>query len=499
MSISRQIWRGTALVSGASLLSRVGTFLANLAIIRLLGRDLIGQLGLIESWLGFATLFSLAGIGVGITKFVAEHWEADTQRVGGIAGTSLLIGCATSLLVGIVVWAGLALGILVRGNVGHILQTYSGLFLCLILVLSLRQIVTSVIYGLQTFQVLIGANVVVGMLSFPLSYFLVKQHRLQGALEARLLLSCVETLWLTWAMARTLRRGGTRLHLKQYRRDGSQLLTFGLPTFIGQLASNPVQPFVLSLLAAQPAGLAQVGFITIAQRLVSLVNFFPGSLASTLTPILSSEWGSGDQARFRQGALLSLRLCWLCALPIVVFFMAGVPGVLGHLYGRDFVGAWPVTFVLLLVSLLTSLNETADRSFIAAGRVWLSTSNNFAWLALFLPLAWWLIPSHGAMGYAVAFLETFELYVGLQMWWLYRLFGVNVRSLSPMLWVSVVIVGAAWVLASKNQMGGAVALSLLTVGVEARYFLSSGEKEALARRFGTLRIIQRLFTRFAKA
>lgn len=499
MSVKSQILRGTSFVSGASLIARIGTFLANLAIIRLLGRDLIGQLGLIESWLGFATLFSLVGVGVGITKFVAQYWQDDTQRVGGIAATSLLIGSISSFLVGGVAWAALSLNLLGHSSVAQLLQNYSGLFFCLILMASLKQVVTSIIYGLQTFQVLVGANVVVGMLSFPLSYFLVKQRHLEGALIARLLLSLVEMAWLSWAMSRTLRHNGTQLHLKQWRRDGRQLLVFGLPTFVGQLASNPVQPFVLTLLATQPGGVAQVGLITIAQRLVSLVSFFPSSMASILTPVLSSEWGSGDQSRFRESALTTLRMCWLCALPICVFFMAASPIILNRLYGKQFVGAWPVTFVLLLISLVGSLNETADRSFIAAGRVWLSTSNNFVWLAFFVPLVWYLIPSHGAMGYAVAFLFTFELYVILQILWLFQLFRVNISALFPMLAVSVGIVCCAWIIASSHHLVGALAIALLTVGVEARYFLSQDERASLHRRFQGLGVVRRLSIRGAKA
>ena len=204
MSIKGQILRGTSFVSGASLLARIGTFLANLAIIRLLGRDLIGELGLIENWLSLATMFSLLGLSVGITKFVAQYWESDRHRVGGIAATSMLIAVLASTLVGSAVWAGLSMGILARGSVGQILQTYSLLFLCLIFVSTFKQMVTNVIYGLQNYQVLVGANIIVGALSFPISYYLVETHQLKGALEARLFVSCIETMWLTWAMAAAL-------------------------------------------------------------------------------------------------------------------------------------------------------------------------------------------------------------------------------------------------------------------------------------------------------
>ncbi len=501
MSISGRVLRGTAFISGATLLARVGTFLANLAIIRLLGREGIGQLGLIESWLGVTTLFSLAGVGVGLTKFVSQYWKSDNERSAGITATALLVATLMSLGVGVGVYLCIGLGLWKHEQIGVLFRANCLLFLALILVVSLKQTVTNVIYGFQEFSSLVRANIAVGIFSFPVSFLLVKMHGLQGALESRLLLAVIELAWLGWAMGAVLRREKAPLHLREMRRDGKELLLFGLPTFIGQLASNPVQPFMLTFLASQPGGLAQVGLITIAQRLVALVNFLPGSMSSTLIPVLSSEWGSGSASRFRESALATLRLCWLCTLPIVVFFAAASPFVLSRLYGQGFSAAWPTAFILLLIALLGSLNETADRSFIAAGRVWLSTSNNFVWLALFVPLAWYLIPAHGARGYVVGFLFTFELYVTLQMWWLYRLFRVDTPALFPMVFTSAALLSLSWMVAAAHQWAwvGALVLTALTLLLEVRYFLTASEQQALARRFQNTGLGRRIATRLVRA
>ena len=59
-------------MTGANILARVGTFLGNLAIIRLLGLDLVGELGLIESWLNVALIFAVFGLNAAATKFVSQ-------------------------------------------------------------------------------------------------------------------------------------------------------------------------------------------------------------------------------------------------------------------------------------------------------------------------------------------------------------------------------------------------------------------------------------------
>lgn len=61
MSVSKRILQGSSFVIVAGVLARIGTFLGSLVVIRLLGLEHVGQLGLIESWLALAGMFSLAG------------------------------------------------------------------------------------------------------------------------------------------------------------------------------------------------------------------------------------------------------------------------------------------------------------------------------------------------------------------------------------------------------------------------------------------------------
>lgn len=88
----RQDLAGYGLDIGANILARIGTFLGNLAIIRLLGLDLTGQLGLIESWVGLITMFAVFGLNLAATKYVSQYLETDRERIGVITGTVLFWG-----------------------------------------------------------------------------------------------------------------------------------------------------------------------------------------------------------------------------------------------------------------------------------------------------------------------------------------------------------------------------------------------------------------------
>jgi O-antigen/teichoic acid export membrane protein len=494
MSVSGKIWRGTAFVTGANILARVGTFLGNLAIIRLLGLDLVGELGLIEGWLNVALIVSLFGLNTATTKHVSHYLESDPDQIGGIATTALVLGGISSLGVGAFVFVLLgvprvsewALGSdAVAGPTVGVLRQYASILGCLIVLFATRQLLTGLFYGLQNFQVFVWVNVVIGAIAFPVSCLLVRWQGLLGALEVRGVLVLVEILLLAYAARRALRRMGVRLSVGAFGLNSRRLVSFGLPTFVGQLVANPVQPLMLSFLAAQPGGVVQVGLLTTAQRLSSMASFVPGSMAATVMPVLSTELGRGNTGRFRDSILVALRVLWLSTLPAVLVLMAASPTLLGMLYGGEYVAAWPVTLLLLMTALLVGLNESADRALAAANRMWLSTANNLLWVLLFIPMALALIPHGKAMGYALALLLSFSLYVLVQLGWLRCLYRVALASLVPLLALSAMLVAITWAISSRlaglPQIVGAVALALLTLILQWRLFLHNDEKQALRR------------------
>jgi O-antigen/teichoic acid export membrane protein len=495
VSVSGKILRGTAFMSGANILARVGTFLGNLAIIRLLGLDRVGGLGLIEGWLNVALIFSLFGLPAASIKFVSHHLESDPDQVGEVVATALVLCSVSSLLVSAIVlvlfgvpqvseWV-LGSDAAAGPTVG-ILRQYAAILPCLVVLFATRQLLTSLFYGLQSFQVFVWVNIVIGAIAFPVSYLLVSWQGLLGALEVRAVLALVEILLLSYAARRVLRGLGARLSLREFGQNSRRLVGFGLPTLLGQIVGNPVQPLMLSFLAAQPGGIAQVGLLTTAQRMSSLANFVPGSMSVTVMPVLSSELGRGDAQSFRDGALVALRMLWLSTLPVVLTLMAACPTLLGVLYGSQYVAASTVTLLSLIVVLLAGVNESADRTLAAAERMWLATGNRLLWALLFVSLAVILIPGNMAMGYALALLLSYSLYVLLQLSWLRRLFRVSVGSLAPLLALSVLLTAVAWVIAEHLvgpvQIVAAGALAMVTLALLWRLFLTGEEREALRKR-----------------
>lgn len=507
-SISGRIWRGTAWTSGANILARIGTFLGNLAIIRLLGLDLTGQLGLIESWVGLITMFAVFGLNLAATKYVSQYLETDRERIGVITGTVLFWGGALAIGVcaaGYLLLLNLPSPGLAPDTIWSTVQItlggYFWLVLALVMMTSLRQLVAGIVYGLHAFRVFVWINLAVGLVSFPLSYGLTARYALAGALGSRLSIGVFELILLAIALQGSLRRLAIRISIKNgFFHHTRQLFNFSLPTLLGQLVVNPVQTFMFSFLATQPNGLAQVGLITTGQRLSSLTAFLPGAMATTVMPILSTEWGRGDRASFQQGVLSALRMLWLSSLPGVVFFLAATPTLLSLLYGPEFVVATTVTATLLVMQLLIAINETGDRILAAAGRMWLSTANNLIWLVLFLGFALILIPQAQATGYVLAYLLSFTIYICVQLGWLRQLFQLPLRPLVPLVLGTTLLIVLAYLIMSfippPWQLLGAVLLAGGTLMVLWRFFLLEIERQAIGRYLNQINAVSSIWVRW---
>lgn len=499
MSASDKIIRGTAFVTIANILSRIGTFLGSLIVIRLLGLEQVGMLGLLESWLSLASMFALFGLGVATTRYVATSLVEDNRLIGAYSGAAILLGLIFSVVTGVVAYfvIRLAPGPVnfdtsdLIGATRWFIMTHVLLIFSLLVTMTMREIGSAILQGLQLFQLFVYVNLTIGLLSLPVSYLLVRAYGLVGALQARLVLTSVELCLILVLVLHSMQRMETRFTLNMWQTTGRRLIAFGLPTFIGQLIANPVRTFMITLLAAQPAGAVQVGLLTTAGRIVGLANFIPASMASVIMPILATEW-QRQRERFGQTIQTTLRMLWLASLPFTLLFLGATPTILSELYGSEYVAASMVTFLLLVVVLLASINETSDRTLAAANRQWLSTGNNLVWTVLFWLLGLVLVPRYLGLGYAIALLVSFGLYVALQLGWLWRLYQIPLRPLLPLTALSLSGVFFAWWIAMLTtgllQFILSGLFALLAAVIVWYWLLSREEQNAFHRRARQARI-----------
>lgn len=80
--------RGTFWSMAGAVISRGLILCATIVVVRILGKTVFGELGMIRSTVGMFGVFAGFGLGLTATKHVAEFRQSDPERAGRIIGLS---------------------------------------------------------------------------------------------------------------------------------------------------------------------------------------------------------------------------------------------------------------------------------------------------------------------------------------------------------------------------------------------------------------------------
>jgi O-antigen/teichoic acid export membrane protein len=498
VAVSDQLLRGTTWMTLANVIARIGTFVANLIVIRMLGLQLLGQLGLIESWLSLASMFSVFGLASASTRFIARHLNNDLTRTGEYAGASILLSGGFAAAVCGVVLVGLHVIPAKQFGSGDdsliastllLLKDNSLLVVGLLFVTTLNEVGVGIVQGLHQFKSLIYLNLVAGLLSVPLYFALTHFFGVSGVLTARFILLSIQVVIAVAVSQLALRRLATRFSARNIIANGQSLILFAVPTFVSQLIANPARTLMTTYLASVTGGAIQVGLLTTAGRLLSLATFLPGSMGSVVLPVLSAVWGRGESDGFQQAVLFSSRVMWFVTLPVVIFFVAATPVLLGGLYGPEFTAAAAVTILMLANTLLTSINDTGVRALAAANRQWLTVAMVTGSMIISVVVSLWAVPALQAIGYALALLISTLAFLAALLIVFDKLYQVRISQVVAILGISVPVFVLA-VLIARVQIGmlqlvlasAATAITLVIIW----YRMMSWQEKQTFRRFGAL-------------
>ena len=76
-------------------------------------------------------------------------------------------------------------------------------------------------------------------------------------------------------------------------------------------------------------------------------------------------------------------------------------------FGSDYRGGFETVQALMLHAVAFALLFPLGNILVSMGEMWLSWTINFAYAVLFALSAWWLVPRHGAAGYAASILLAY--------------------------------------------------------------------------------------------
>ncbi len=379
-------------------------FLTAIILARILGKEVFGELGMIQSTL--LTLTSIAQVSTGLTatKYVSEFRDVNKARAGRVLGLCSVLTLATGVA------ATVLLVISAPWMAEHVLAAPH---LAVSLSISAAFVLFSVMNGYQ-----------IGALAGLESY---KSISIYGALlGAAYLAVCVlgAGLWglngalggmavsalLRWgiygvALRREIGKQGITIQRREGMKERKILYRFALPAALSGLTTMPAIWLGNAFLVQQPNGYAEMGIYSAATNLRTIVLFLPVLFNSVAISLINSHKGQKNNKSYTSVFFLNLKLTTVAALiGATSMWVFGEWAI--RIFGSDFVSN-NVTAMMLLMSISVVFEA------IGIAVYQLIQSHEKMWLSFFsiaLPrdmlivvAAYFLTQSYGSAGLAGAY------------------------------------------------------------------------------------------------
>ena len=383
-----------------SFISRGLGLLAAILVGRMLGKDEYGALGIIQNTIGM--FGALAGFGMGLTanKHVAEFKLADPDRAGRIIGAASALAWLTSGVMAVVLFLAapwLATHTLAAPHLAGLLR----LGALLLLLGGINGAQTGALSGFESFKAIARINLISGLLSFPLMLLGAWRWGLVGVVWSLIIVQLVNCLLCYQAVRAEADRFKVPIRLHHTAEDRRLFWTFSMPAVLAGVLNSLIGWGASALVVNQAGGYGDMGIYNAALRVKLLPEMFLGMLIAPMLPILSEAFGKKDHHTFQRTLLFNFTLAVLIIVPVTLV-QAAAPALTLLPFGAGYRDGLETVQWLMLHAAAYALIFPMGSILISMGEMWFSWIVNLIYAVLFGLGAWWLVPRHGAAGYAAA-------------------------------------------------------------------------------------------------
>jgi O-antigen/teichoic acid export membrane protein len=431
MSTLRRVFRNTSVLIIANALQPLLSFYLVVTISRVLNVDGLGAYSTIFNYQAIFQIFSSFGLKVLLTRNVARQPHEIWRYLWH--GSLIALPCSA-----------LSMGVLIALTV---LLNYGDLVLWATIVVSfslvaaaLSEVCEGVIAGVERLHVIGYSSVVENALRVALSLVLLGMNYGLLALAWVFVASkLAKAIFYYWYIHRRLAPFPSGASLA----GAARLL--GDWNFTRQLISQ-ARVFALAMicvtiywkadvsLLSKLRGLDEVGLYTAAYRFLMMALVIVDSFVNSLFPVISNYYRASSRESVGEAGLAAgpedgkfdlackkgLHLLMILTLPVAMSLSLLAGPVILLIYGPEYAGAIPVLQILIWVVVPYAISQIFDYALVA------SNNQRFAlWviavsMAANLVLNWFLIRRMGFLGAAWAALISVQIYVALQIPFVFR-------------------------------------------------------------------------------
>lgn len=483
--------RGTTYSLASLVIVRALNVISSIVVARLLGKNNLGMLSIVNNIVGMVALFATLGVPTALTKYVATYAAEDRRMVGSVVGTSFL----TMLIPLSLLTAGL---LLLAGNLAQGIYHEPALT-PLIQVAALTLLVSSLgtggfgqalLQGLKEVKRISLINILASAIGVPIVVALTIGFRLKGTIAAQLIIALLGVALIGQALFRgyspRVRSAGWGKSVRPDWKFWPRLMNLAFPAFLSGLVMTPVL-WITTTRLQKTHGFGDVGLFNICFGMYQMILLIPVAVGMPLVPVIA-ESDRDDRARLGRLTGTSLEMVVFVTMILASAIALFARPLIFLLYGPSYLEAFRPMILMAGGVFFHSLGYVVGHYFAGTGRMWTGMAFNLLWFASIIPLSWYLAGQYGVTGLGASFLISYAVLAVALLGYVKTVLRASIRYAALMAGLALLVAGFSYAVMTRLPgiyYAGAGIGVLLVVGVVDYWLLPA--KPELHRALANLR------------
>lgn len=386
-------------IVGSGILQAFG-LLTVIIIANLLGKEGLGQYGIIQSTIGMFGVFAGLAMGYTVTKYVAEFRFSDSAKAGRFMGLTLLLSLVSSsimALAALIFSRFVAVTIIKDANMIIVLR----LGVPLLILNTIFDTQRAALAGLESFKTIAWISIVTAFIRLPFVTIGAWLCGVAGAIGGFVFSQLVVCIIQQIVLIKNSNANGVSICYKASRQDWLKVWNFSFPSMLSNIIGNPANWVCRVLLFTLPNGHAQMGIYYAADQWKNAISFIPMRMMNVGLPIMSSLFGQKDMRRYykvvKSTQLAIVGISIMVALPIIIFSKH-----IMRFYGSSFSEGYIILILLLIAGTFVLLECSLSEVLLSRGRPWSKLVVYFTSSVLTVLLFWQVFLQQGMFGLAIS-------------------------------------------------------------------------------------------------
>lgn len=358
--LTQRLIRSTFWVLFGTVISKGLSLLATIVVAKLLLSHTYGELSLIRSTITLFGLFATFGLGVTVTKFISESRDKNPELAGQVIRVAETITLITGLLMAslMILFANLiSRKFLLAPHLSKEI-VYSSFYL-LLTALNLTQ--TGALAGLELFKKIAKINIVIGLLSFPITILFAYFWKLEGVIWALTL-----NLLINYILNKTALKKEIKIpRIVRNKKLFKKIFVFSLPLALSEAVFS-FSSWFQNYLIISYVNFSSLGILEASQHWKNAILFVPGALASMILSFLSNI--QADSKNNFKKFLKINTLIYIIIIIVLNIIVLVFNKYISALYGKSYVGLSTVLVLNTISTLPYALSNLYTQALISIGK-----------------------------------------------------------------------------------------------------------------------------------